>query len=256
MRVRPSLRPADTTPVLQSLADGFRYVRSFVPVRSGLLLVALISVLGMPFQVLMPVMASDVLGGGAHTLGMLMTTTGLGALLGTLYLASRQTVVGLGRKIAQASTCFGIGLVVFSLSHNLWLSLLVLPIVGAGFMISLAATNTIVQTIVPEDLRGRVMAFYAMSFLGTAPIGSLIAGSRRRAHRRAGDDHGRRHLLHRLRRLVLLEPSLHPRRRSAHLHSEGPAGRSRRGYGSEDAVIGSREQGSGIRDQGSAGIRD
>jgi MFS family permease len=177
MRVRPSHRPADTTPVLRSLADGFRYVRSFIPVRSGLLLVALISVLGMPFQVLMPVMASDVLGGGAHTLGMLMTTTGLGALLGTLYLASRQTVVGLGRKIAQASTSFGVGLVVFSLSHNLWLSLLVLPIVGAGFMISLAATNTIVQTIVPEDLRGRVMAFYAMSFLGTAPIGSLIAGT-------------------------------------------------------------------------------
>ena len=163
--------------MLRSLADGFRYVRSFIPVRSGLLLVALISVLGMPFQVLMPVMASDVLGGGAHTLGILMTTTGLGALLGTLYLASRQTVVGLGRKIAQASTSFGVGLVVFSLSRNLWLSLLVLPIVGAGFMISLAATNTIVQTIVPEDLRGRVMAFYAMSFLGTAPIGSLIAGS-------------------------------------------------------------------------------
>ena len=160
-----------------SLAAGFRYVRSFTPVRSGLTLVALVSVLGMPFQVLMPVMASDVLGGGAHTLGILMTTTGLGALVGTLYLASRHTVVGLGRKIAQASTAFGIGLVVFSLSNNLWLSLLVLPICGAGFMISLAATNTIVQTLVPEDLRGRVMAFYAMSFLGTAPIGSLIAGS-------------------------------------------------------------------------------
>ena len=124
----------------------------------------------------MPVMASDVLGGGAHTLGMLMTTTGVGALLGTLYLASRHTVVGLGRRIAQASTSFGLGLVVFAMSHNLWLSLLVLPIVGAGFMISLAATNTIVQTIVPENLRGRVMAFYAMAFLGTAPIGSLMAG--------------------------------------------------------------------------------
>jgi MFS family permease len=131
----------------------------------------------MPFQVLMPVIASDVLGGGAHTLGILMTATGFGALLGTLYLASRQTVVGLGRRIAQASTSFGIGLVVFALSRNLWLSLLVLPICGAGFMVSLAATNTVVQTIVPEELRGRIMAFYAMSFLGTAPIGSLIAGS-------------------------------------------------------------------------------
>ena len=144
--------------------------------RSGLLLVALISTLGMPYQVLMPVMATDVLGGGAHTLGMLMTATGLGALAGTLYLAARPSVVGLGRHIARAAIAFGLALLVFSVSRSLWLSLLVLPLSGAGFMITLAATNTIVQTLVPEHLRGRVMAFYTMAFLGTAPIGSLIAG--------------------------------------------------------------------------------
>jgi len=176
MKVKPSQRAVEAIPVLDSLAVGFRYVRSFAPVRSTLILVALVSMLGMPYQVLMPVVASDVLGGGAHTLGILMTTTGIGALAGTLYLASRRTVVGLGRRIAQASTAFGVGLVVFALSTNLWLSLLILPIIGGGFIISLAATNTILQTIVPEGLRGRVMAFYTVSFLGTAPIGSLIAG--------------------------------------------------------------------------------
>ena len=124
----------------------------------------------------MPVIASDVLGGGAHTLGLLMTSAGLGALVGTLYLASRHTVVGLGRRIGQATMVFGMALIAFAFSENFWLSMAVLPFSGAGFMIALAATNTIVQTVVPEELRGRVMAFYTMAFLGTAPIGSLMAG--------------------------------------------------------------------------------
>jgi MFS family permease len=176
MNVKPFEPATEIIPVRQALAAGFRYVSGFAPVRSGLLLVALVSTLGMPYQVLMPVMASDVLGGGAHTLGLLMTATGLGALAGTLYLASRGSVVGLGRHIARATVAFGITLVAFSQSRHLWLSLLILPISGAGFMTTLAATNTIVQTIVPEHLRGRVMSFYTMAFLGTAPIGSLIAG--------------------------------------------------------------------------------
>jgi MFS family permease len=176
MRVRREDRATEVVPVGTALAAGFRYVREFAPVRSGLLLVALVSTLGMPYQVLMPVIASEVLGGGASTLGLLMTATGVGALGGTLYLAWRHTVVGLGRRIAQAATAFGVALVVFGLSDRLWLSLLVLPVSGAGFIIALAATNTVVQTIVPEELRGRVMAFYTMSFLGTAPIGSLLAG--------------------------------------------------------------------------------
>jgi MFS family permease len=176
MRVTKRQQGAEVLPVRDALAAGFRYVRDFAPVRSGLLLVALISTLGMPYQVLMPVIASDVLGGGANTLGLLMTATGFGALGGTLYLASRHTVVGLGQRIAQSAIVFGSALILFGLSERLWLSLLILPVSGAGFIIALAATNTVVQTIVPEELRGRVMAFYTMSFLGTAPIGSLLAG--------------------------------------------------------------------------------
>ena len=176
MHVKPFAPATEIVPVKQALIAAFNYVAGFAPVRSGLLLVALISTLGMPYQVLMPIVASDVLGGGAHTLGMLMTATGLGALAGTLYLASRPSVVGLGRHIGRAAMAFGAALIVFSVSRKLWLSLLILPISGAGFMTTLAATNTIVQTLVPEHLRGRVMAFYTMAFLGTAPIGSLIAG--------------------------------------------------------------------------------
>jgi MFS family permease len=121
-------------------------------------------------------MASDVLGGGANTLGVLMTATGVGALFGTMYLASRHTVLGLGRKIAQAAILFGGALIVFSTSTNLWVSLAILPFSGAGFIVALAATNTVVQTVVPETLRGRVMSLYTVAFLGMAPIGSLMAG--------------------------------------------------------------------------------
>jgi MFS family permease len=124
----------------------------------------------------MPVIAAGVLHGGPNTLGLLMTATGVGALGGTLYLASRTTVVGLGRVIMRATMLFGASLVAFSASRSLWLSLLVLPFVGAGFMVQMASTNTILQTIVDDRFRGRVMAFYTMAFLGTAPIGSLLAG--------------------------------------------------------------------------------
>jgi MFS family permease len=176
MTVRPTATPPQVVPVLAALAAGFRYVAGFAPVRSGLLLVAAVSMFGMPYQVLMPVMASDVLGGGANTLGVLMMATGVGALAGTMYLASRHTVLGLGRKIAQAAMLFGAALIAFSTSSNLWLSLAILPFSGAGFIVALAATNTVIQTVVPETLRGRVMSLYTVAFLGTAPIGSLLAG--------------------------------------------------------------------------------
>jgi MFS family permease len=176
MTVRPTASPPQVVPVLTALAAGFRYVAGFAPVRSGLLLVAAVSMFGMPYQVLMPVIASDVLGGGANTLGVLMTATGVGALAGTMYLASRHTVLGLGRKIAQAAMLFGVALIAFSTSSNLWLSLAILPFSGAGFIVALAATNTVIQTVVPETLRGRVMSLYTVAFLGTAPIGSLLAG--------------------------------------------------------------------------------
>jgi MFS family permease len=176
MTVRPTATPPQVIPVVAALAGGFRYVAGFAPVRSALLLVAAVSMFGMPYQVLMPVMASDVLGGGANTLGVLMTATGVGALFGTMYLASRHTVLGLGRRIAQAAILFGGALIAFSSSSSLWLSLAILPFSGAGFMVALAATNTVVQTVVPETLRGRVMSLYTVAFLGMAPIGSLMGG--------------------------------------------------------------------------------
>ena len=176
MRVAKRALPKRTTRMREELATGFRYVTSFVPVRSALLLLSLVSIMGMPYTVLMPAISANVLHGGPHTLGFLMTASGAGALGGALYLASRRSVLGLGLVMTISAITFGVGLTAFSFSGTLWLSLLVLPFVGAGMMITMAATNTIIQTVVQEELRGRVMAFYTMAFLGTAPIGSLLAG--------------------------------------------------------------------------------
>jgi MFS family permease len=162
--------------VVEELRAGFNYVSRFPPMRSALLLLALVSTMGMPYTVLMPAIASGPLHGGPHTLGFLMTASGSGALAGALYLASRSSVLGLGRAIVLATIAFGAGLAMFSFSHVLWLSLLLLPLVGGGMMVETASTNTILQTIVEEQMRGRVMSFYTMAFLGTAPIGSLLAG--------------------------------------------------------------------------------
>ena len=176
MRITQRALPSRDTRMLDELRVGFRYVSRFAPVRSALLLLSLISIMGMPYTVLMPAIAANLLHGGPHTLGFLMTASGVGALGGALYLASRRSVLGLGRAMVMSSAAFGIGLVAFSFTRVLWLSLLVLPIVGAGMMVTKAAANTVIQTVVDESLRGRVMAFYTMAFLGTAPIGSLIAG--------------------------------------------------------------------------------
>ena len=176
MHVAKRALPKRTTRMREELATGFRYVTSFVPVRSALLLLSLVSIMGMPYTVLMPAISANVLHGGPHTLGFLMTASGAGALGGALYLASRRSVLGLGLVMTISAITFGVGLTAFSFSGTLWLSLLVLPFVGAGMMITMAATNTIIQTVVQEELRGRVMAFYTMAFLGTAPIGSLLAG--------------------------------------------------------------------------------
>ena len=171
----PAARPSSR--VGEDLSAGFRYVSSFAPVRSALLLLALVGIAGMPYTVLMPAVATRALHGGAQLLGVLMTASGVGAVCGGLYLAQRRTVIGLGRVIAVATTTFGVALVAFALSRSLVLSLLILPVVGGGFMVQMAATNTVVQTLVEERLRGRVMAFYTMAFLGTAPLGSLLAGA-------------------------------------------------------------------------------
>ena len=124
----------------------------------------------------MPVFAREILHGGAHTLGFLLGASGLGALAGSLYLASRRTVAGLGKVIALSSVLFGGSLIAFGMSRNLWVSLLLMLGVGFGMLVQMAASNTIMQTIVEDDKRGRVMSFYAMAFLGMAPFGSLLAG--------------------------------------------------------------------------------
>ncbi len=163
--------------VMEELGEGWRYVWGSVPIRSILILVSLVSLVGMPYTVLMPVFASEILHGGPHTLGWLMAATGVGAFGSAIALTLRKSVVGLGRSIAVAAGVFGAGLVVFSLSRSLWLSLAFLLFTGYGFLQLLAGSNTVLQTIVHEEKRGRVMAYHALAFQGVAPFGSLIAGA-------------------------------------------------------------------------------
>lgn len=176
MRVASRQKARRSNRVFTDFVEGFRYTARSVPIRSVLLLLALVSLMGMPYSVLMPAMASEVLHGGPGTLGSLMAASGLGALIGALYLATRQTVLGLGRIIGLSAGAFGAGLVAFSRSHTFWLSLLIMVPTGMAMMVQMAASNTVLQTIVDEDKRGRVMSFYAMAFFGSAPIGSLFAG--------------------------------------------------------------------------------
>lgn len=163
--------------VSHELKEGWSYVLHFAPIRSILLLLGLVSLVGMPYSVLMPIFASVVLHGGPHTLGFLMGAAGVGALVGALVLATRRSVVGLGRVTALTSAGFGLGLVAFSNSRWLSLSLLLMVFTGFCMMTQMASSNTILQTIVEEDKRGRVMSFYSIAFQGTAPFGSLIAGA-------------------------------------------------------------------------------
>jgi MFS family permease len=176
MRLRPAAPARRDTHALEELRAGWRYVSASVPIRTALLLLALVSTFGTPYTVLMPAIAAHELHGGPNTLGLLMTATGVGALAGGIYLAQRETVVGLGRVVLAGTLTFGGGLVAFSFAQTLWVAMLVLAITGFGFIAQMASTNTIVQTIVDEQLRGRVMAFYTMAFFGTVPIGSLLAG--------------------------------------------------------------------------------
>jgi MFS family permease len=177
IRVPP--RPAPEGPPVSpwaTLREGVSYVTGFAPIRTLLLLVALVALAGVPYSVLMPVFATDVLHGDAHTLGFLMGAIGVGALMGALFLAARRGVRGLGRLIAAAVGLFGAALVGFSLSRSLALSLALVFFAGLGIMVHMASSNTILQTIVDDDKRGRVMSFYAAAFKGTMPIGSLLAG--------------------------------------------------------------------------------
>ena len=177
MRVAPAKpRPAAKS-AMQELAEGWKYVVESPAIRSILLLLALVSVTGMPYTVLMPVVAVDLLHGGAHTLGFLMAMSGVGALASAIGLALRRSVIGLGKRIAISAALFGGGLVVLGLSRSLTISLLLMTITGFGMMQQMAASNTILQTIAADDKRGRVMSFYTLAILGMNPIGSLLAGS-------------------------------------------------------------------------------
>jgi MFS family permease len=177
MRITVRARERKSQHVLTELKEGFDYAFRFPPIRAVLGLLALVSLMGMPFTVLMPVMASEVLHGGPNTLGFLMAASGLGALCGAVFLASRRTVRGFGRVIIATATLFGAALVAFSFSRHVALSLLAMVAVGFGMIVTMAASNTVLQTIVEERMRGRLMSFYSMAFMGTAPFGSLMAGA-------------------------------------------------------------------------------
>ncbi len=177
MHVPPLPSPAARRTVADELREGWQYVAESAPIRSVLLYLTLMSLVGMPYTVLMPIFAASILGGGAHTLGFLMAAAGVGALAAAISLAMRRTVLGLGRVIVWSGSFFGAGLIGLGLSHTLWLSLAVVAVAGFGMMRHLASSNTILQTIVTDDKRGRVMAYYAMAFQGIAPFGSLAAGA-------------------------------------------------------------------------------
>jgi len=165
------------SPLRAQLKEGFTYALGFPPIRSILLFLSLISLVGMGYVTLMPVFAKDILHGGPDTLGFLMAASGLGALMGAVFLASRKSVRGLGRMIALASFIFGLGILIFSLSRDFLVSFLTLGFAGFGMMVQMASSNTILQTIVDDDKRGRVMSLFTLAFMGMAPLGSLLAGS-------------------------------------------------------------------------------
>lgn len=177
MRDLPRHAKKALQPVWQGLAEGVGYAFGFAPIRALLMLIALVSMMGMPLSVLLPVFARDLLQGGPGLLGALMAASGMGALSSALYLASRRHVLGLGRLMNIATAVFGLAMIVFALSRSVPLSLAALTVTGGCMMFQMAAANTLLQTIVDEDKRGRVMSLWVMAFMGTAPLGSLLAGT-------------------------------------------------------------------------------
>jgi MFS family permease len=163
--------------LVEELREGWNYVSGFGPVRTILLILALTCLMGWPYSVLLPVFAGKVLHGGPHTLGWLSAASGLGALASALALAMRKSIKGLTRNLQASIALLGVGLILFGLSHVLWLSLLLMVVVGFGLIQAAAVCNTIIQSLVPDDKRARVMGYYTMAFFGAAPFGSLMAGA-------------------------------------------------------------------------------
>ncbi len=176
MNVRSRRRTSKSSP-LADIVEGFRWVNRTKVIRALLLLIGLVSLVGMPYTVLMPIFADQILHGGARGLGILMGATGVGALLGALTLASKTGVTGLGRWVAVSCASFGVTLILFSYSHHFWLSVAFLLPAGFSMMLQMGCSNTLIQTMVPDRLRGRVMAVYSMMFMGMAPFGALLGGA-------------------------------------------------------------------------------
>ncbi len=177
MQVAPHIPKTNLKKPLQDLKEGYKYAFGFAPIRALLILMAAVSLVGMPYGVLMPVVAKQTLGGGASTLGILMAASGCGALAAALVLAARKSVRGLGKLIPICTIGFAIALAVFSQVTTMWLAIPLLFLMGFGMMEQNAACNTLLQTIVESDKRGRVMSIYTMAFMGMAPFGSLWAGA-------------------------------------------------------------------------------
>ena len=177
MHIRPMTVEARESSMFQHLKEGVKYAWEFKPIRDILLLLSVVSLMALPYIVLMPIFARDVLKSGPHTLGFLMASVGVGALVGAGIMASRKTVRGLIRYIPLAAGIFGAGLVAFSFSRTLPLSLVLMAVSGVGMMLHMNSCNTVLQTIADEDKRGRIMSFYTVAFRGSLPFGSLLAGS-------------------------------------------------------------------------------
>ena len=177
MRLPPQPPPRHRGAVRDHLREGFHYAFGFMPIRALLLLLALVSLTGASYTQLLPIFAQQILHGDARTQGFLLSAAAVGALAGALYLATRRTVRGLGRVIAVSPVILGAGLMAMGLSSRLGVTLALMPVIGLGLMVQTASTNTILQTIVDDDQRGRVMSFYSMAFMGMVPLGSLFAGT-------------------------------------------------------------------------------
>ncbi len=176
MRLKPVENRRNRASMFEQMREGWDYVRSFQPIRLILLLFALISLMGWPVSVLLPVFAGQVLHGGPHALGWLTGAMGVGALVSAVSLAARKSVLGLARMIQVSAAMCGVGLVLFGFSRSLWISLALMAFIGFGIMQCAAASNTVIQSLVAEDKRARVMSYYTMAFFGAAPFGSLLAG--------------------------------------------------------------------------------
>lgn len=176
MKIRTKRIKKKEFKILKELNEGFRYTFGFSPIKHLIILLSVSSLTGMSYTVLMPVFAKEVLHGGSNTYGFLMGAAGFGAMLGALFLASRKTVLKLGRTVPASAFLFGAGLIVLSFSRLFPLSLFMMVFIGLGMMMQTAASNTVLQTITDDDKRGRVMSFYTMAVMGTAPFGSLLAG--------------------------------------------------------------------------------